>query len=74
MIDDGADRQRLAGHQDLRTLRYRCGFSLRSTAPGKHVLGHESGDNRDDQRSNEQCYFLDVHGDYASPKGPLNAA
>ena len=50
-----------------------AGAAAAASAPGsgEHVLGHDCGNHRNDQRSDEQRDFLDVHGDYASPKGPL---
>ena len=39
----------------------------------EHILGHDGGNHRNDQRSDEQRDFLDVHGDYASPTGHSNA-
>jgi len=35
---------------------------------GEHILGHDRGDDRDDQRSNEQRELLHIHGEIASPK------
>ncbi len=70
-IDDGADRERLLGDEDLRSHRHggsRAGL-LRPSS-GEHVLGHDGGHNRNDQRSDEQRDFFHVHGDHASPKGP----
>ncbi len=72
-IDDGADRKRLAGDQNLRARRNdRRRIGLIGPGSGEHVLGHDSGNHRNDQRSDEQRDFLDVHGDYASPEGSLN--
>ena len=42
-----------------------CG--LLGTGSSKHVLGHDCGDCRDDQRSDEQHDLLNVHGEIASP-------
>ncbi len=59
----------LLGDQHLRSERngLRRGSLLRAGA-GEHVLGHDRGDHRDDQRSNEQRELLYIHGEIASPK------
>ena len=76
-IDDGADRHRLLGDEHLGPDRERASSSRSSllrTCAGEHILGHDGGDHRNDQRSNEQSELLHIHGAIASPKtGPLNS-
>ena len=45
----------------------RRGSGLLRAGAGKHVLGHDGGDHRNDQRSNEQSELLHIHGAIASP-------
>src|SRR6185369_2410660 len=74
-IDDRADGHRLLGDQDLGSDRHggRRG-GLLSSSPCEHVFGHDGGDHRDDQCSNEQSELLHIHGVIASPlPGPLNS-
>ena len=42
-------------------------WPARCAGSGEHVLGHDCGDCRDDQRSDQQRDFLNVHGAIASP-------
>ena len=43
------------------------GSGLLRSGAGEHVLGHDRGDHRDDQRSDEQRELLHIHGAIASP-------
>ena len=71
-IDDRADWKRLLGDQHLRTKRNGGSSSgLLRAGAGEHILGHDRSDYRDDQRSNEQRELLHIHGEIASPDGPL---
>ena len=68
-IDNRASRHRLLGDEHFRPDR-NCGrgsSSLLCTGSGEHILGHDSGNYRNDQRSNEQSEFLHIHGAIASP-------
>ncbi len=67
-VDDRADRKSLLGDQHLGPKRNGgCGGSLLSSSPCEHILGHDGGNHRDDQCSNEQSELLHIHGVIASP-------
>ena len=49
----------------------RSGSSLLRAGASEHILGHDGSNYRNDQRSNEQRELLHIHGEIASPCGPL---
>ena len=68
-IDDRANRKRLLYNEHFRPERNGgSGSSLLRAGAGEHVPGHDRGDHRNDQRSNEQRELLHIHGEIASPK------
>ena len=50
------------------------GSSLLRSGACEHILGHDCGNHRDDQRSNEQSELLHIHGAIASPRRALRTA